>query len=277
MTDSPPMDISRQACPRCNSPVEPGTMFCESCGAKIDTSLRCTQCGAPLNKAMKFCESCGAPREVVQKNNVPAAPEVIAEQATAPQKSEETGQTLPSLALSEHPAAKKPIPSMKWVVTGLVILIVLAIAAYAFALPMLSGTTASEKSGGNSPGTGSGTAPGTTPTTGSSLVTGTLTPGQTQVVPSNLDVKFQAERDPISGIVTVTFTGGAGQNGVREVLARLTRSDGQVITKTFTIPQIGISETLQGTKMTDRIEVSVSYYNGERYTVLDETFEYKKR
>jgi hypothetical protein len=108
-------------------------------------------------------------------------------------------------------------------------------------------------------------------------VTGTLTPGPTQVPPPSLEVKFQAERDPISNIVTVTFTGGAGQNGVREVLVRLTRSDGQVITKTFTIPRIGISETLQGTKMTDRVEVSVSYYNGERYTVLDETFEYKKR
>lgn len=275
MTDSPPTDFSRRACPRCNSPVEPGTMFCESCGAKIDTSLRCTQCGAPMNKAMKFCESCGAPREEVPENNVPAAPEVIAEQATV-QKSEGTGQIPQLLPLSDPPAAKKPLPSMKWVVTALVILIFLAIAAYAFALPMLSGTTASEKSGGNSAGTGSGTA-SSTPPPGGSLVTGTLTPGPTQVPPPNLDVKFQAERDPISGIVTVTFTGGAGQNGVREVLARLTRSDGQVITKTFTIPQIGISETLQGTKMTDRIEVSVSYYNGERYTVLDETFEYKKR
>jgi len=277
MTDSPPPDISRQACPRCNSPVEPGKMFCESCGAKIDTPLRCIQCGAPVNKAMKFCESCGAPCEVVPEYNVPAAPEVIAEQAPALKKSEEPGHTPPSLPLSEHPVAKKTVPSMKWVITSLVILIIVAIAVIAFALPMLSGTTASDKSGGNSPGTVSGTAPGTTPTTGSSLVTGTLTPGPTQVPPPNLDVKFQAERDPISNIVTVTFTGGAGQNGVREVLVRLTRSDGQVITKTFTIPQIGISETLQGTKMTDRVEVSVSYYNGERYTVLDETFEYKKR
>jgi hypothetical protein len=90
-------------------------------------------------------------------------------------------------------------------------------------------------------------------------------------------VNFQAERDPISGIITVTFTGGAGQNGVREVVSRLTRSDGQVISKTFTIPRIGSSETLQGTKMTDRVEVVVYYYNGDRYTVLDQTFEYKQR
>jgi hypothetical protein len=90
-------------------------------------------------------------------------------------------------------------------------------------------------------------------------------------------VNFQAERDPISGIVTVTFTKGAGQNGVREVVSRLTRSDGQVLTKTFTLTQIGKSETLQGTKLTDRVEVVVYYYNGDRYTVLNQTFEYKKR
>lgn len=280
MTDIPPPDNSRQLCPQCNSPVAPDKKFCESCGAKIDSALRCTQCGATISKGIKFCESCGELLAVIPQDKSPSAPVVIPEQALPSIKIEEPVRPPQPAPASILPEPKKPIPTMTLAIIGIVILLVLALAAWVFVLPGLSGTGASEKSGGSTAGSitpVSGSTPGASATGSSSLVTGTLTPGQTQVPPPNLEVNFQAERDPLSGIVTITFTGGAGQNGVREVLARLTRSDGQVNTKMFKITQVGTSENLQGTKMTDRVEVIVSYYNGDRYTVLDQTFEYKKR
>jgi hypothetical protein len=77
--------------------------------------------------------------------------------------------------------------------------------------------------------------------------------------------------------MTVTFTGDTGQNGVREVVCRLTRSDGQGVSQILTLTLTGASTPLQGTKMTDRIQVTVHYFNGDQYTVLDQVFKYKKR
>ncbi len=272
MADISPPENSRQICPDCNSPVPPGKKFCESCGAKIDAPLRCPQCGAPVSEGIKFCESCGAslgePVEVKPPEIIPEIP------GHAP-----VPGTIQDTTNSQLP--KKPLPTMTLAIAGIVILIILALGAYVVVLPGLSGTGPSQNSGGSTPSpvipAATGTAQGSSQSGGSSLVTGTLTPGPTDAVPPTLAVNFQAERDPISGIVTVTFTGGAGQNGVREVVSVLTRSDGQVVTKTFTLTQVGTSETLQGTKMTDRIQITAYYYNGNRYTVLDQIFEYKKR
>ncbi|MCK9591130.1 MAG: zinc ribbon domain-containing protein [Methanoregula sp.] len=280
MADNSMPDNPRQICPQCNSPVAPGKKFCESCGAKIDAPFQCSHCGAPASPGKKFCESCGAPIEVTKEEKQPEVlPEVTAQ--------DQVTTIARDLTKSQHPLQpptasdqKKTIPAMTLAIIGIVILIVLVLGAYVV-VPVLSGTGPSQKSGDSIAGlvipTSSTTQQASSQPGRSTLVTGTLTPGPTDIVPSALAVNFQAERDPISGIVTVTFTGGAGQNGVREVVSRLTRSDDQVITKTFTLTQMGKSETLQGTKMTDRIEVIVNYYNGDQYTVLDQTFEYKKR
>jgi RNA polymerase subunit RPABC4/transcription elongation factor Spt4 len=104
-----------------------------------------------------------------------------------------------------------------------------------------------------------------------------LTPGPTQVPPENLRVYFQAERNPTNRIVTVSFMGGKGQVGVRDVFVRLTRSDGQVLTGTFKPLQAGGGIELQGTEKVDRIEVIVNYHTGAAYTVIDRTFEWKKQ
>jgi len=280
MADNSMPDNSRQICPQCNSPVAPGKNFCESCGAKIDAPFRCSHCNAPASWGKKFCESCGAPIEVTKEEKRPEVPpeSPAHDQATAIAR---------DVTKSQHPFQpptisdkKKTIPTMTLAIIGIVFLIVLVLGAYVV-VPMLSGTGPLQKTGDSIAGlvipTDSTTQQASSQPGRATPVTGTLTPGPTDIVPSALAVNFQAERDPISGIVTVTFTGGAGQNGVREVVSRLTRSDGQVITKTFTLTQMGKSETLQGTKMTDRIEVIVYYYNGDQYTVLDQTFEYKKR
>jgi len=108
-------------------------------------------------------------------------------------------------------------------------------------------------------------------------MTPSLLPGPTQEPPENFLVYFQAERDPISKMVSVLYMGGKGQMGVRDVFVRLTRSDGQVLTGTFKPAQIGTGITLQGTEKVDRVEVIVHYHTGDEYTVIDRIFEYKIR
>jgi hypothetical protein len=103
-----------------------------------------------------------------------------------------------------------------------------------------------------------------------------LVPGPTQVPPANLLVYFQADRDPLTRIVSVLYMGGKGQRGVRDVFVRLTRSDGQVLTGTFKPEQVGSGVELQGTEKADRVEVITHYYTGDEYTVIDKVFEYKK-
>jgi Double zinc ribbon len=111
---------------------------------------------------------------------------------------------------------------------------------------------------------------------GTAAGTISLVPGPTQVPPDNLLVYFQAERDPLTRMVSVLYMGGKGQRGVQDVFVRLTRSDGQVLTGTFKPEQVGSGVELQGTEKTDRVEVIVHYFTGDEYTVIDKVFEYKK-
>jgi secreted protein with Ig-like and vWFA domain len=101
--------------------------------------------------------------------------------------------------------------------------------------------------------------------------------GPTQVPPERDRIWLQEERDPITQNVTVTYQGGKGGMAVREVLVRLTRSDGQVLVQTFRPQTVGEGAVLQGTRYADRLEVVVMYNNGESYTVIDRIFPYKER
>jgi hypothetical protein len=173
-------------------------------------------------------------------------------------------------------APEKAVPVSRTqilMIAGVVGLVIVVALVYFVLLPMLSGS--------GTPGAVTGASPVTSavstvaPAQSSASASYVLEP--TQVPPANLLVTFQAERDPITGLVTVTFTGGAGQNGVSDVSIRLTRSDGQVLTQTLKPKQIGSFTTLQGTLMTDHIEGIANYYNGEKYRIIDKLFEYKKK
>ena len=216
MADIPPPENSRDICPYCNSPVPPGKKFCESCGAKIDAPLRCPQCGAPVSEGIKFCESCGAslgePVEVKPPEIIPEIPGMLRAWNDSGYHKFTTAKKTPS----DHDISNCRDRH----------LIILALGAYVVVLPGLSGTGPSQNSGGN---TSISCNPcryryrtGIIPIRRISR-DGTLTPGPTDAVPPTLAVNFQAERDPISGRVTVTFTGGVNENGVREVVSVLTR------------------------------------------------------
>jgi hypothetical protein len=90
-------------------------------------------------------------------------------------------------------------------------------------------------------------------------------------------IVLDAERDPITSIVSVTFRGGEGQYGVSQIMVTLTRSDGSSETKSFKPDTIGSGVTFQGTPKTDRLEATSYFYSGEQYKIIDQIFEYKKR
>jgi hypothetical protein len=236
-------------CPKCNSPLTPGMKFCESCGARIE----------------KLPEVSAAPAEAKK-------PQLTPEPAAVPR------QNLPDKKMPVAPGAAPGSHTKTLVIAGVIGIVILAAIVWIVILPLLS-----------SPGTGTGgngpALPGIagTPvtTTGPAAIPGAATtsfePKPTQIMPVNLEVTYQADRDPITGLVTVTFTGGPGLNGISDTAITVTRSDGQVVTKSFKPKQVGDSVTLQGTLKTDRIEVVTNFYNGESFRVIDKLFEYKKK
>jgi hypothetical protein len=308
MTENP------KTCQKCGSPITAGMKFCETCGTKIDVSPSCPWCGAAHNPDSKFCENCGkstgtpgpvaAEVPIVAISGTPAAEEPAVEGQPAinpspaePVPVEEKATSNPENKPSSSPAnvrevpvtenlmdvpaqivPKKPVPRQTLIIAGIILLALIGAVVYFVVLPMIPGI-------GTAPLTvlASGTAtPAETrslsPPAGSSAGVVSFVTEPTQVPPAKLLVTYTAERDPITGLVTITFTGGAGQNGVRDVFIRLTRSDGEIITRTKTFTQILQTETLQGTKTgDDRVEVTANYYNGEHYKIIDQILEYKKR
>ena len=264
--------------------------FCESCGAKVEQAPACEQCGAPLLPNAKFCESCGklvAAQKAQPGSTIPPNPAIAEVKKTTPPP-EQAGtakEKVPDIKTPEKlkDSVKKTsekAPSSRTqtlVIAGVVGLVILAALAYFVVLPMLSGS--------GTPGVGTSVPVfGASPTSAaagspaaSATVSASFVPEPTQVPPATLLVTYEAARDPITGLVTVTFRGGTGQYGVSDVAIRLTRSDGQVLTQNFKPQQIGSFITLPGTLMTDRIEVVAHYYNGDKYRIIDQLFEYKKR
>jgi len=121
--------------------------------------------------------------------------------------------------------------------------------------------------------------PTVTVTAGPAGDTGTISfvPGPVELPPENLRISLQVERDPRSHLVSVMYMGGKGQYGVRDILVKLTRSDGTVLEETFRPVQVGSHVELQGTQKEDRVEVTVRYYTGAEYKVVDQVFEYRIR
>jgi len=179
---------------------------------------------------------------------------------------------------------KKPLSSLTMLVTGVIFLAVLGVVVYFVGLPLLSGSAMSAQNPTLSPvgtnfGSTAGSSSATPGTTAYTTQTGSvsLTAGPTQVPPTNLGLIIDVERDAITHMITVTFQGGPGQYGVRELVVTLTKSDGTAETKTFKPEYRGTFITLLGTEKTDRVEITANYYNGESFKVVDKVFEYKKR
>jgi len=116
-------------------------------------------------------------------------------------------------------------------------------------------------------------APATVPVTTAVTVATTSLPPTTSAVemlPSNMQVSVSVDKNS-AGTVTVSFLGGGGRALVKEIEARLTRSDGTVVTGTMD-PQLDSPQiVLNGTRGTDQIEVFARMYSGKLYKITDQT------
>jgi len=288
-------------CPHCGAPLTPGVRFCESCGKPVTPSAPVTVAPAtvpvpeepespgPPSKPEEISIPEPEPEPVQNTLFVPGEPPVKPEPAPA-QEPVFAGETW-----AQEPAEETPLPqpaplqpiqepaspsgagssSKTLIIAGIVGLLIIAAIAIFVVLPMLSGTSAD---GGNGAATDATvTAASTMPATTSENTAEAFETLTTQRLPVNLEVVYQVERSPVTGIVTVTFSGGSGLNGIASTLITVTRSDGQIMTKSWKPARIGDSVTVQGTTMTDRVEVITNFYNGDSYRCFDQVFEYKKR
>jgi len=273
---------NQMTCPSCNQPVKSGQKFCENCGTKIEPAPVCAECGTPLPPQAKFCESCGKPAGQLPPAN--AEPLVAQESPAVP----------PEPATGVLPTPQAPVPadtvaapataggSRNLIIAGIIVLVVLAAVAFFVVLPILSGPGSAPA--GSEPGPAQAGSSPSGGSAGTSAVAATPAPASatfvvkpTSLIPANYMITYQAERNGITGLVTVTFAGGPGINGIRETVITLTKSDGTVETRSWKPKQNGDSTTIQGTIGTDHLEAVANFYNGDQYRVLDQLFEYKKK
>jgi len=201
---------------------------------------------------------------------------VKAEEKTAPAPApvKEPLKTEKAKEAPKEAGAKQPMSKTTIIIAGVIVLALLGAAVFFLVLPMLSGPGTPAQNPPVSPtGTGSGTPPGTAGS--SQAVSFSLTAGPTQVPPGNLALIIDVEKNAISRDIIVTFQGGSGQYGVRELRIKLSKSDGTVEEKSLSRLERGSSITLKGTDKTDRVEITAFFNNGETYKVVDKVFEYK--
>ncbi|MFA5267003.1 MAG: zinc-ribbon domain-containing protein [Methanoregula sp.] len=301
---------SLPVCPKCGAALNPNVKFCETCGAPASPT------DAPVIPAPPEPVPVAAPAvvpPVVKEPDAAPAP-VAVPPAEPPQKAEERPVPAPeenpvppaepvkdeekaALVSAEKPAPvsvkepqkiekikevpketgpKKPMSQTTMIIAGVIVLALLGAAVFFVVLPMLSGSATPSPTQPVSPG---GTNSGTTTTNGAAIPAGTvsLTVGPTDVPPSNRALIIDVEKNAISRDIIVTFQGGEGQYGVRELAITLTRSDGTVETQSLSHLERGSSITMKGTDKDDRVEVTANFYNGETYKIVDKVFEYKKR
>ncbi|MEI6292338.1 MAG: hypothetical protein WCP36_01555 [Methanomicrobiales archaeon] len=113
------------------------------------------------------------------------------------------------------------------------------------------------------------------PPTAQQTVTDTL-PREVTVLPPDYAIDIGIDKDRVYSTITVTFIGGRGQVLVKDILVRVTTSDGGVEQKSFPIGDqvsIGSSVDMKGSKGSDRVEVFATL-GGITYKVKDENMTY---
>lgn len=279
-------------CPRCGTPVRPNTQFCDHCGARVTSPPACSLCGTLLEPNSRFCPSCGTMIGTSVDRSGGAEPS-LNERPGGLGNGADAGSRIRQMrsrwrnhaAITIPPGIRSLLhPSTLFARYGGVLLIIAALILVVAGVYALMGAVFFGQGEPVVTVTPSQTLATVVVTPAAVSVTPeetvsevSLVPGPVEVPPDNLKITLQVERDPRSFIVTVMYMGGKGQYGVRDIHVRVTRSDGQVLEKTFRPVQVGSGIELQGTQKTDRVEVTARYHNGEEYKIVDQVFEYRIR
>ena len=126
-------------------------------------------------------------------------------------------------------------------------------------------------------GSGSDAGPSTTetPTVAATPVPTTqvsLAPGPTQTVPPGKEIEFQITGGYPSRVTNdlyIAFRGGKGQDFIKSIDLRVTKSTGEVVTETMQ-PVIGNERVIHNAQGENRVEITVALVTGGSYKVKDE-------
>ena len=106
---------------------------------------------------------------------------------------------------------------------------------------------------------------------------GALVPGPTQTIPQYQEVEVQInEKDTSYATLEVIFAGGRGMSAVKNVEVRFTTADGKISIQMLK-PEKGSSVVFQGTRDTDRVEVTVNMNDGKSNRIIDRPVPYRTR
>jgi hypothetical protein len=86
--------------------------------------------------------------------------------------------------------------------------------------------------------------------------------------PANLSISVSVQKDPLDSMITVIFDGGKGQDLVQSIRVKKTLSTGDVGEEILGKKK-GDEIRIPGTKGVDRIQVGVTYMNGQTYLITD--------
>ena len=93
--------------------------------------------------------------------------------------------------------------------------------------------------------------------------------GEPVTAPSNdLHISVSVSKDTVYKGITITFNGGLGQNLVQQIDVLVMLSDGSSFEYELE-PRIGAAVVTDGTNGTDRVQVGVTYVNGDVYKIID--------
>lgn len=90
--------------------------------------------------------------------------------------------------------------------------------------------------------------------------------------PADLAVSVTAQKDPIYSTIVISFNGGKGQDLVQALNTQTTLSTGEIIENSLGKKK-GDEVVVNGTRGSDRVQVTVTYMTGETYLVLDTKLE----
>jgi hypothetical protein len=119
------------------------------------------------------------------------------------------------------------------------------------------------------------TVPADTQTASATLAGPDLAVSPTDSIIEAKKVNVNVEKDYLGNVI-VTFQGGNGLQQVNKIDVTLNRADGVVKTADVGI-RVGDTQTLEGTKNTDRVIVYVTMKDGKRYKIIDSLMAFKPR
>lgn len=199
---------------------------------------------------------------------------------------------LKPVTLAKSPAPGTGIAGNKKIIIGAVVGIVLLIVIALVALPALNSNTAAPGSSTSGPAAATSTPsafspfvttaqPAGYPTSAASSSRAgsrsSMVPGPTQRMPDATNVLITADKDVITGAVTVQIAGGPGRSVIKEVRGTVYRGDGETSTGTINPALRSEEVVIPGSKGTDRVVVTVLLFSGEQYVVMDQLMAFRVR